>query len=325
MRAPTPWLAAALWAALLPAAIAAKPYTEELAPEGNRGLFLRPRQDTPAEQLAHAEALLQEGRERAADRQFRALVRTWPSTPEAGAAQFQHAAYLQRRGKLEKAFESYQFLVENYPGRFPYETVLERQFEIALEIKDHRRGAFLGLPGFTSPERALPMLEDIVRNGPRWERAPEAHFLMGSIREQNKEYDLAVVSYLETLLRYPRSPYAMEAAFARARCLVTLADRNPYDKDRTEEAWYALSVFLTSYPESEYAEEARAMYAKITERRAERAYQIAEYYDKTADNPEAALTAYRTFVNSHPSSKWTESAQQRITTLQEIVEARGAK
>jgi outer membrane protein assembly factor BamD (BamD/ComL family) len=319
---------AAVWTlapAGIPVARAAKPYTEELAPEGNRGWLLRPAKDDPTAQLAHAEALLQDGSERAADRQFRALVRTWPTTPEAATAQYHHAAYLQRRGKREKAFEAYQFLVDNYPGRFPYETVLERQFAIAMEIKDHRRGAWFGLPGFSSPERALPMLEDIVRNGPRWERAPEAHFLMGSIREQNKEYDLAVVSYLETMLRYPRSPYAMEAAFARARCLVTMSERTPYDKDRAEEAWYALSVFITSYPDSEYVEEIRALYVQISDRRAERAFEVAQYYDKTADNPDAALTAYRNFLSTYPSSKWTESAQRRITTLEQIVEAHGAE
>lgn len=301
-------------------ASADKPYTEELAPEGNRSLLLRPAKDDPAGQLAYARMLQQDGEERAADKQFRALVRTWPTAPEAADAQYLHALYLEGRGKLEKAFDAYQLLVDNYPGRFPYEKVLERQFDLALKAQDHRRMAFFGLPGFASPEQAVPLLEALVRNGPRWDKAPEAHFLIGQIREQNEEYELAIVSYLETQLRYPRSPYAEDAYFARARCQVALSEQSPNDRDLENDAWYTLDNFNTAHPHSEHREEVAKMWELINNKRAERAFEIARYYDRTAKRPAAALSAYQTFARLHPYSEWTELAEERITALKQIVE-----
>ncbi len=301
-------------------AVAAKPYTEEQKPEGHFNLFLRPGKSNPTEQLAYAEELLQSGKTRKARKQFQALVYAWPNTPEAASAQFHFAAIFDQKGKLEKAFQEYQVLMDTYPGKFPYQDVLERQFDIALRIMSDRRGDVLFLPGFESPERALPLFEDIVDNGPRWEKAPEAQFLIGSIHETTKDYELAIMAYMETMLRYTHSDFAEKAAFARARCLATVSDRTPYDQDMAQEAWYALTIFNTTYPSSGFTEESSELTRHIYNRLAKGAYDIALYYDKNTRKPKAALAAYESYVTRFPSSKWTTEAKQRIQVLQQTVE-----
>ena len=308
-------LASASWGAG-----ARKAYDEDEASLGTTGWFVRPVADTPMDQLAHADALAEKGRLARAERAYRALVNRWPREPEAAVAQHKRAILLRRRGKLKEAFEAFQRLIEVYPGQFAYEEVLQAQFDVAVEVMNQRRGKFLVFPGFAAPERALEMLAQVVENGPRWARAAEAQYLQGTIREKNFEHELAVLDYTETLLRYPDSAFAEPAALGRARTLVRLSDESPHDTAAAWEAWYALSLFNTTYPDSDLRSEADGYARHIYDRLARGAYDIAVYYDRTADQAAAALSAYESFVRRFPGSRWTAEANRRISELKPVVE-----
>jgi outer membrane protein assembly factor BamD (BamD/ComL family) len=282
--------------------------------------FSRPSEKTPAEQKAHADRLKSEGRLKSATRAYRALVITWPGSPEAPPAQLLYAAMLEKRGKLPEAFDEYQYLMEHYAGHFPYEMILKRQFEIASSILEKKKGRFLFFGGWKAPERAIPMFEKIVRNGPRWERAAEAQFLIGKAYELSMQEDLAVGAYLIAQQRYPDSPFAEEAAFGRVRCWRTLSSENPNDEESLEQAWTAVTIFLASHPESPYAGEARAIKQELHDRRAAVNYHKAVYYDRVAHKPQAALQSYRDFVRLFPNSEWTAAAQERMDALSRQVE-----
>lgn len=312
----------ALLSGLFPALGAgpSKIYTEDEASTRSRSLLLRPARDNAIDQLIYADELLEAGRIRKADRAYRALVRRWPQEPEASVALHKHADILRRRGKLKDAFDALQQLIDQYPGQFQYEDVLQTQFDLAIETMNKRRGKFLFIPGFRAPERALDLLDQIVKNGPRWKHAPEAQYLQGSIREQIAEYDLAVLDYTETLLRYPNSQFAEPAAFGRARTLVRLSDQSPNDTDAALEARYALTHFKSAFPDSAYSAEVQAYLRQIIDKLAKGAYDIAVYYDEVAHKPQSALSAYESFARRFPSSQWTETANQRIKELQPVVE-----
>lgn len=298
-----------------------EPYTEEDHGRAGFQLFLRPKHATPHDQFTHAESLLEADRLKQADRAYRALTKSWPSSLEAVTSQLRHVEILRRKGKLEKAFEASQMLVDKYTGRFDYQMVLQEQFEIALAIMEARRGKVLFYKGFKTPERAIKCMKTVVKNGPRWKHAPEAQFLIGHIYEQNKKYDLAITAYLECMLRYPQSAYTEESAFARARCLVALSNRNPYDQEVAQEAWHALTGFSSTYPaSSDQTKTAKELSHTIHSRLAKSAYDIAVFYDQKARKSQAALIAYRLFVTRYPTSPWTEKAQKRIKILGNVVE-----
>jgi outer membrane protein assembly factor BamD len=315
MRAAT---AAVLIAASLRALVvaAAPPSGQEEAELDERFvLFSRPKKDTPAAQLAWADELWQAGKRKAALKAYHALVKRWPTADEAPAALYRKGILLQERGKRRDAFETFQELIDRHTGHFPYDDVLQRQFDLAVEFMDQRVGAVLFLPGFESPERALEMLEKIVENGRRGRRAAEAQFLIGHIHETVHDYDLAVVAYLNTSLLYPSSDFAEKAAFARARCLVALSDKSPYDQKLTQEAWYALTVFNTTYPHSEFAQDAQDLGQKVYDRRAQAAFDIAEYYEKNTERTGAAVAQYQAFLDSFPNSQLADKARRRLERL----------
>lgn len=276
-------------------------------------LLRRPGKRTPQDQLEHAQALENADRTKAALRQFDSLVRTWPDSREAADAQYAVARLYEQLGALDKAFEEYQYLIRNYSNLFPYTAVLERQYEIAKTVI-YRRRRFLFIPHKT-PEDALPMLEQIVANGPRWKHAGDAQFTMGTIYEEQEDYDMAIVSYMTVQYRYPDASFSAEAAFRHARCLHHVAERSPNDEAARQEALSFLARYLQRHAGSEHARAAQNLYEQLHKKQVATAFDRAAYYDRIARRPRAALIAYEDFVRQYPTGKPADAARARIAQL----------
>lgn len=298
----------------------AEPY-EEGAKKHSWFSFNKPAKTTPAAQMEYAQSLLKQKKLNKAAKAFRALSMTWPGSAEAPMAIWAYAKILDNRGDTLDAFDEYQKLMENYSGRFPdYEKALSRQFEIATNLMYTKKAQFLFLPGFDAPERAIPYLEKVVRNGPRSPHAPEAQYLIGVANELNFEYELAVVSYIATLHRYPLSPFAEKAAFGRARALHEITVNYPNDAEALDEAWAGVMVFLRAYPNSVHAAEVTAMRDNLLQRKADQSFAIANFYDRKAKKPAAAVESYERFLEQFPRSDNTEVARERISVLADKVD-----
>jgi tetratricopeptide (TPR) repeat protein len=301
-----------------------RPYEETI---GKRGwtIFLHPAKKNPTDEMAYAQQLLREGKKKAALKEFKALSIFWIGAPEAAPAQYQYAKLLEERGNLFKAFDEYQYLIEHYTGQFPFDEVLERQFNIAVHLMNTKKGKFFLFPGFSAPERAVPMFEKIVANGPEWARAPEAQYLIGRAYELSGQYELAVVAYMAAEYRYPNSAFTEKAAFGKTQCLYLLAQESPNDDQARDEAWAAITLFQNTYPNSVENGKIQEYRKTIFRQRAKAAYDLAYYYDRIAKKPKAALIAYDNLAKLFPDSDWAGLAQARIVTLKKTVETSNDK
>ena len=307
----------ALW--LVPLLAVAEPYEETAARKHWYNFWIRPAKDNPHDQLSYADQLRTAGRLRAAGKEYRLLTVFWPEAAEAPKAQLAYARTLDERRKWQDAFEEYTYLIEHYSGTFPYNEILQRQFEIAETVMTTRKAKFLFFPGFLAPERSVPMFEKILEHGPAWEKAPEAQYLIGLANELSLQYELAVAAYLSTQVRYPNSPFAEQAAYHRAMCLEHLAQSEPNNEAALDEAWSAVHQFVIRYPNSDKNSEALKLRDDLLRRRAHIAYNRATYYDTIAHQPKAALMEYQDFVRLFPHSDWTPQAQKRIEQLAPLV------
>ena len=303
---------------------ASRPVHEE-AREPGWFRLLRPRMDDPAAQLAYADELREVGRRRGAQRQYRALVRYWPGTREAAQAQYAYAKLLEERSRRSRALDEYANLLEDYTGMIPHQDVRERLFDMGTTTMDERRAQFLFFPGFHAPERAIPYFEAVVKHGPQWKRAPEAQYHIGRIKEKNRRYEEAVFAYDRVGARYPRSPFAEDAAFGRARVLYRLSREAPNHLDGAETALHALASFLRSYPESEHAGQAREYMRTVYGEMARLNYERARYYDRIARRPRAAITTYERFLKEYPDSEWADQARERLDQLRTKMEEHDEK
>jgi len=283
--------------------------------------FSKPAKKNPADQMEYAQQLLKDNRVKKAGKAFRSLVVTWPGSAEAPMAQWAYARILDNRGESLDAFDEYQKLMEDYSGRFPeYNKALQRQFDIATNLMFTKKAKFLMFPGFDAPERAIPLFENIIANGPRSANAPEAQYLMGLAYERSFQYELAVVAYIATLHRYPLSPFAEQAAFGRARSLYTLSNEYPNDIETMNEAWAGIMVFLRAFPQSEHIPKAIEIRDDLLARKAKSAFNIANFYDQKAKKPTAAKKSYQNFLDLYPNSEWTDEAKTRMIELADVPE-----
>lgn len=312
------WLGLLLvWGAAMlprPAAAAAKPYVEQ-APQRGFHLFLHAKQKTPTAQWDYVQDLARAGRDRAAAKQALALRMYWPNAPEAPLAQMFYARHLDRRQNIREAFDAYQHLVDHYPGRFEFDELISRQMQLAKALMNLKKGRFLFLPGFTAPERAIPMLEKIVASAPESPLAAEVFYCIGTAHERTYEYEQAIDAYFTVLNRFPDSPFAEQAGYSQAQCHIKLAQELPNDSRALETASAACTLFLQRFPDSAQQEEVAASQARLRQLQADNAYASARYYDHILHKPEAALIAYRHFLALYPHAAQAAEAKQRVAQL----------
>jgi outer membrane protein assembly factor BamD (BamD/ComL family) len=290
-------------------------------PRIKRGVhwYRYPNKQTDSDQEKFAYALYQAGRLRRAANAYQALVYAWPDSRKAAPAQLALAKIQQKRGQYEDAFDEYQYLIDNYPGQFNYAEVLEFQFQIASYLMHARTGQFLILPGFQSPERALPLFEKIIRNAPSWGKAPLAQFNIARIHEMNDNLEEAVTAYELLQNRYQSSPWAGQASFREAYSLFRLSDQRKNDENALNAARAALVDFIRSYPASPDVGQAETYLRTLNTRLTTMAFERALFYDRQSRRPEAALLAYEDFLKNFPASEQAATAQQRIEQLRKTI------
>ena len=308
------WLLLLLALAAVAPASLARPYVES-APARGFHPFTRPKKKNAADQWAYVQTLHQAGKLRAASRQAYALRLYWPNSLEAPAAQLLHARLLEQRRHYLEAFDAYQHLVEQYPGRFEFNEVLERQLALAKTVMDLRKGKFLFLPGFLAPERAIPLLNKIVESAPEWHGAAEALYLVGSANQRIYEYEEAITAYFSTLNRFPGSPFAEKATYNQVQCHIQISKESPQDNRSIETAIAACDFFAQQFPRSGYREEIESTRANLRRQQAQNAFARARYYDKVLKNPVSAIIEYRTFLLQFPDSEFAPAARERVKAL----------
>jgi|GEM_PF-1223002 len=283
-----------------------------------RVLFDRPA-DTSAEQWDYARATRNKGQLKKADRRMLYLVRRWPNSPEAPQAQRARADMLYARGKNQEAFAAYQFLIDNYSSRMrDYDFVLNNQFNIAVEIMNHRRMRWI-FGGYRAPEYAVTYFENVIRNGPQWTRAPEAQFLIGQCHQDADDLELAISAYGLLGYRYPDRPFSEEGAWQQIVCMRERFVAFPNDLEMLDRILTATTVFLTGHSQSARKNDVIQLRNRLYEVKAGQTFAEAAFYAKVPKKPAAAIIYYEKMIEEFPKSKRVPLARERIAELKRLM------
>ncbi len=279
-----------------------------------KSFWFRLSEKTPEAQLAYARKRDTEGSFRRARKAYEALIRAWPTAPQAAEAQLGLAQMLETHQAYEKAFDEYQYLLTFYAGHCPYNEILERQFRIANHLLHDNRSMFgLALSG-TGPIRER--FEQIVRNAPRSALAPEAMLIIGSIRVSDKEYEEAIAVYDGLRNRFPDSPQAVSAVFLAGQCRHMLALKNNYNEPRCREAIGFFKSVLERYPDHPQKNQMEEWQRELSALLLEQNYRQAVFYDTQQRKPDAAKAAYRRFLAEFADSKYAPQVRSRLDELE---------
>lgn len=287
---------------------------EERIPQKERSFWYILEEDTPAAQLKYAEKAEKNGSLGKARRGYEALVREWPTSPEAVRAQLRLAEVLEKEGSYADAFDEYQYLLVHYAGNCPYDEILDRQFRIANYLLHNNTSMFgWALSGLSSIRERF---ETIVRNAPRSSKAPEAMLIIGGIREEEDERKEAIQVYDGLLNRFPKSEQAGQAAFLSARCRHELAMRETDNEQRCREALAFTRALLQRRPNHPQKNQLVAWQKELENLLLEQNYRMAVFYDSRQRSLQASKIAYQRFLKEFGKSKYAPEVKRRLEALE---------
>jgi len=312
------WLLLAAAACLLPfRAPAPFVYTPgegwNYEPVGGVGKWTRTR---AKDQLAVAQEAFDKKDYALAQKAAARVTRMWPLSDYAPQAQYILGRCYEIRGWDERAFKSYQTLVEKYPKSVNYQEVLRRQYEIA--------GRFLNgewfrvynyIPLFPSMERTAGLYEQIVKNGPYSEIAPLAQMKIGAAREKQSNFPDAVKAYELAADRYNDRPaIAADAIFRQALAYQKEATTAEYDQNTAAQAVATFTDFMTLYPDDPRVPQAQKIIGRLHAEQARGNYEIAKYYERN-EKWNGALVYYNEVLLRDPTSPFASVARERIDAI----------
>lgn len=247
-------------------------------------------------------------------------VKVWPLSDYAATAQYLIGRAREAKRYDEKAFKEYQLMVERYPKATNINEVLGRQYEIANRFLAGQWFKLWGIiPFFPNMDKTAEMYEKLIRNGPYSEFAPQAQLNIGTAREKQKEYGLAVKAYETAADRYHDMPkVAAEATFRAGKAYEKQASRGEYDQGAAGNAIATYGDFIQLYPADARVADAQKSISKLKTEQARGSFIIAKYYEKRR-RWDGALIYYNDVISKDPASKYADEAKLRIDMIKRTV------
>lgn len=234
---------------------------------------------------------------------YRSIVKEYPVSKSAAAAQFRIAQLLEESGNLSRAFDAYKAFVEGYPQAPEFDQAANAQLAIADDFMKRRRY-----------ERAEEMYRALLGSAPYAKFAPAAQFKLGQSLESRKEYEQAIAAYQVVLDRYANSDYADDALYQIGFVQLTEAQSRSQDLSAAIDAKNTFEEFLMEYPNSEKAAQARDNLDRMSGRETSDLYSIAQFYDRNS-NYRAAVIYYGELVRRQSDSEQAKLANDRIEEI----------
>jgi outer membrane protein assembly factor BamD len=246
----------------------------------------------------------------------RRTVKRWPMSDYAPQAQYLLARCHEMRKYDQRAFKEYQSLVEKYPKAETYDEVLRRQYEIANRFLAGQWFKLWGVvPFFPSMEKTADMYAKIIRNGPYSEIAPEAQLKIGTAREKQKDYLLAVKAYEKAAdVYHDNRRIAAEGLYRAGLAYQKEAQTAEYDQSAAGSAIATFNDFATLYPDDKRVAESQKIIASLKTEQARGAFEIAKFYEKKR-KWDGAKVYYNEAVSKDPESKYAVEARQRLEAI----------
>ena len=268
---------------------------------------------TAKEQLAYCTELMQAGDYSKARKQLDALVREWPTAPEAPKAQQTLAEIcFEQLQDYEDAFAEYRYLLDFYSLQCDYEKMADRLYQMAGVLKaEGKEVMFVRFANTVDVRRAY---ETCVLRAPGAKWVPEAMLIIGSLREDEGKNTEAIKVYENLRNIHRGTAEALEALRKEANVRMSVLREHEYNRSRCRDTINFMEMALTECrPEDrpaleQYVAEAKALIAR-------EAYLGAKFYDSSTRTRRSAINAYERFLAEYPESEHADEVRARLEVL----------
>ncbi|HYV31317.1 MAG TPA: outer membrane protein assembly factor BamD [Candidatus Binatia bacterium] len=281
---------------------------------GSEGSWVRPR---AKEQLEVAQQSFDKKDYGLATKAAHRTVAVWPFSDYAPQAQYLVGRCHEVQFQDEAAFKAYQKLIERYPKVSNYDEVILRQMAIANRfLAGQWFRAFGYLPLFPSMDKTIKLYEQVIKNGPYSEVAPQAQINIGTAYERKfvRDYPEAARAYERAADRYADRHEGVDALYKAGESYFKQAKKAEYDQSVAAQSIATFTDFTTLHPEDKRAAEVQGKIDTLKTEQARGSYDIARYYERHHKWP-GALIYYNEVLLKDPNSRFAEDARLRIDTI----------
>ena len=282
-----------------------------------------PNRDNAGDQLAYCNELLAAGDYSKARKHLDALVREWPTSPEAPGAQLQLAEVCLNKLLLyEDAFAEYRYLLDFYSLQCDYNAVADKLYQVAGIMKlEGKEVMFVRFANTVDVRRAF---EACVLRAPGAEWVPKAMLTIGSLREDEGKYEEAVKVYENLRTLHPGSPEARAAVLREADSRMVCLRERSYNRARCRETIdFLRAAVRTCRPDD--AGHIQGLLDEACSMMEEEAYRGAAFYDSPTRTLRSAVNAYERFLAEHPSSPRADEVKARLEELRAALAERNGR
>lgn len=271
----------------------------------------------PEEQFAWAEELFQNGEYEKAISEYRKLIRNYPGSPYAPRSQYAIGASYEALGKYYRAVEEYQKVIDNYPSSDRIADVVESQYRLGNllfgeEIESKFKKVFLE----SNYEKAAKVYQMVIKNAPYSERAAEVQYRIGLSYRKQGNFTESISEYRKVVENYPRSRWVEKADYEIGLSYLSQSLSPLYDQTMTDSALKQFQEFRKRFPDSELTSKVEEKIKFLRGRKAERIYQVAQFYEK-GGSIQAAGIYYQEVMKKYPESDWAALSRERLNELEE--------
>lgn len=272
-----------------------------------------PDKENARDQLAYCIGLLKEGEFKQGAKQLDALVREWPTSPEAPKAQQAYAeTLLTKLDETIDAFAEYRYLLDFYSSSCNYAEVADKLYQVACLMREEGKEVmFVRFENTVDVRRAF---ETCVLRAPGAKWVPEALLTIGRLREDEGRYVEAVKVYENLRNLHPDSEEAKVSYLREAEDRMIMVHEWGYNRSRCRDTIGFLKLALRGCRE----EDAAAIKEMLSETEAwleNEAYAGAKFYDSPTRTKRSAINAYEKFLKEYPDCVHADEIRRRIEEL----------
>jgi len=272
-----------------------------------------PDRENAAEQFAYCQELVNAGDFSKAKKQLDALVREWPTSPEAPKAQLQLAdVCLNQLKDCEDAFAEYRYLLDFYSLQCDYNRIADTLYRVAGLMK--AEGKFVMFVRFENTVDVRRAYETCVLRAPGAAWVTDAMLTIAALRvDEGKPAE--AVKVLENLRNvHPDTPAAKVAIFREAQIRMDILREHEYNRSRCLDTIGFLKLAL-ALGDKDDAEQIRAWLDEAVSTFEDEAFKGAKFYDSNTRTRRSAVSAYEQFLRDNPASVHVDEVKIRLEQL----------
>ena len=270
---------------------------------------------TPKEQLTWALSFYNAKEYSRALQEMEILVRTYPRSAEAAEAEFYAGRCYEALENYEGAYKAYHAVLKKYPNSSKIQEVIEEEYRIANLFYNGKKRKIAGLEIFPSYEKAIEIFREVVESAPYGSYAELSQYKIGECYKKIGDYPKSKEAFEKLIEDYPKSELVDNAKYQIALVIFKMSRAASYDEEATDKAIAEFTKFVQEHPESELVQESQEAIRELKERKAEKAFDIAEFYAKQKQFA-AAKVYYNQVIEQHAESPWASRALEKLTVLE---------